>query len=298
MIKQRIWLGLSTGVALLAAGVGPALASGLGTAVQRSNLQLAVCLSDWNSAIEQVNQMLDAPTLHPMDQATLAVLRRQFQRDRLDGVIRPPDQACDQVLTGFGRSGFTPLQPLALETALLATLGQSNLQVVPDQQARRGQALHAAGLSYLEPTPLEPLSPAQRINTRPGSGVSAGAVSRGVNVYSFLGQEGDTITLDITVTDIRQGMLYYDDDSQLFLFDSEGRLIADNDDFTRLESRIRDVTLPRTGVYYAAVTTYNHSPVLNGDRQIVRWQGLGGSAIDYTLTITGLTPVDQVGRPQ
>lgn len=299
-MKQLVWLGLSAGTTLLSSllftGLGARVAWGQPTAAVQTNLQLAVCLSDWDGALHQIDRLLASPDMPPKDRANLVVLSRQFQRYRLDRVVHPPTQACDPLLTGFGLSGFTPLQPLNLEAAMYASVGQGQPNVTSDQHTRRQQAVYAAGLHQIHATPIPALSPAQRLNTSNGSGVTAGAVSRGVNVYAFLAQAGDVVTLNVNVTRILPGLLYHDDDSQLFLFDSEGNLLADNDDFTRLQSRLSYISLPSTGVYYAAITTYNNNPLLNGDRQISGWQGLGGSSIEYTLTVTGLTPADQVGR--
>ena len=54
---------------------------------------------------------------------------------------------------------------------------------------------------------------------------------------------------------------------------------------------------PRTGRYYVAVTTYNNDPILDSTRRITGWNGNGGSAIEYTLTMTGLTPAGQLVLP-
>ena len=99
------------------------------------------------------------------------------------------------------------------------------------------------------------------------------------------------------MTDVHPGRLYTDEDSQLFLFDQNGTLLADNDDLSRLQSQITDFSLPRTGRYYVAVTTYNNDPILDSTRRITGWNGNGGSAIEYTLTMTGLTPAGQLVLP-
>ncbi|PSN17859.1 hypothetical protein C7271_15525 [filamentous cyanobacterium CCP5] len=110
--------------------------------------------------------------------------------------------------------------------------------------------------------------------------------------------QGDLVTIEVDVTEVYSGSLYTDDDSQLFLFDSQGTLLVENDDFTGLQSTISDFELPFTDRYYVAVTTYNNDPVLDGDRRITDWSGNGGSDIDFTIVVTGLTPVDQLALPE
>ncbi|MGF1569221.1 MAG: DVUA0089 family protein [Nodosilinea sp.] len=160
----------------------------------------------------------------------------------------------------------------------------------PGQTSQPRDIAQAVGAGQEQPTPVPALSPAIIIDTSSGAGALAGSVSRGVNVYTFAGNQGEQVTLNLTVTHIRRGSLYTDDDSQLFLFDGEGILLAENDDFSRLRSRIGNFTLPAAGVYYVAVTTYNNNPILSTARRIIGWQGSGGSAIDYTLTLTKQPP--------
>ncbi|MDA0268999.1 MAG: hypothetical protein O3A14_19065, partial [Cyanobacteria bacterium] len=54
------------------------------------------------------------------------------------------------------------------------------------------------------------------------------------------------------------------------------------------------VVLPRTGRYYVAVTTYNNDPILNERGTIIGWTQTGGSAVEYTLTISGATPTQEL----
>ncbi|MEO0490346.1 MAG: PEP-CTERM sorting domain-containing protein, partial [Cyanobacteria bacterium J06659_2] len=75
-----------------------------------------------------------------------------------------------------------------------------------------------------EPIPL--LSPATPVDLSNGSNVVAGAVSTGYEVFSFLAGLGDRVSLEVDVTEVLPGALYTDDDSQLFLFDRNGRLLV------------------------------------------------------------------------
>lgn len=149
----------------------------------------------------------------------------------------------------------------------------------------------------LRQTPIPALSPAATLNTRSGSASAIGSVSRGQKIYSFLGGQGDVIAVEVDVTAIHPGSLYTDDDSQVFLFDDQGRLLTNNDDFSGLESSIPEFILPQMGRYYLVVTTYNNDPLLNAERQVTGWRGGGGSAIEFTLSVTGLTRRAELSPP-
>jgi hypothetical protein len=167
--------------------------------------------------------------------------------------------------------------------------------VVPDQELRQYEALWQAGLGVTANTTLAPLAVAQRINTRTGSGLSTGAVSRRADVHAFVAAQGDIASLSLAITQQRPGLLYTDDQALLFLFDSEGRLLGEAQSTPASPPRLEALSLPATGIYYAAVTTPQHRPVLDGGGFITDWQGIGTDAVNYTLTVTGLTPSNELG---
>ncbi|MGG6237943.1 hypothetical protein ACQ4N7_04830 [Nodosilinea sp. AN01ver1] len=264
------------------------------TAILRSSLQLAVCLNDWDSAIARAGELEKVPDLPIKTQAELVILRRQMQVLRQNQAVVTNIDACQPVLEGFGLPGYSG-RPLQLERAAASQVGLSSSTLIPDQIIRQLEAFWQAGLGVSADTPLDPLAEARRINTRSGSGVSTGAVSRYVDVYAFLGAEGDTPSLDLDVIQQRPGLLYTDDSSLLFLFDTAGRLLAEARTTSALQPQLDNLPLPATGVYYAAVTTPQHRPVLDAGGFITGWQGIGTSAVTYTLTVRGVTPSPQLG---
>ncbi len=291
-IKVRSWLPLSA-IALLATWAVAAPASGQSTATLQDALQLAVCLNDWEGGILRASQLETVPGLPIKTRAELVLLGRQMQIYQQNQTVVSNISGCEPVLAGFGLSGYTG-RPLEVARAL-ASVGLSEPILTPDQVLRQQEALWQAGLGITADTPLGPLAEAQRINTSAGSGISTGAVSRRIDVYAFLGAQGDTANLDVRVTQQRQGLLYSDDNSLLFLFDAEGRLLAEAQTTEAGPPRLAGVPLPATGVYYAAVTTPQHRPVLDQGGFITGWQGIGVSAINYTLTVSGLTPSPELG---
>ncbi|MBE9136650.1 hypothetical protein IQ254_05445 [Nodosilinea sp. LEGE 07088] len=288
----RSWLRLST----IALGLTLAAAlpvRGQSTVILQESLRLAVCLNDWDSAIARARQLEQVPDIAIKTRAELVLLRRQMQLLRQDQTTVDNISGCESVLAGFGIPGYTG-RPLAIERAL-ANAGLSEPLIVPDIVLRRDEALWQAGLGVTADTSLVPLSAAQRISTRTGSGVSTGSVSRRIDIYAFLGAEGDRTNLTLDVIEQRPGLLYTDDRALLFVFDAAGRLLSEARTTPAGQSQLEALALPAAGVYYVAVTTPEHRPVLDDNGVITGWQGIGVSAIDYTLTVTGLTPAPQLG---
>lgn len=299
--KVRSWLRLSAMPGRFALGIalGLSLAAampvrGQSTAIIQDSLQLAVCLNDWDTAIAHVSQLEQVPGLPVITRAELVTFRRQMQLFRQNQTAITNIDGCGPVLAGFGLPGYTG-RPLQIDRALYSSVGLGASGVESDQMIRQEEALWQAGLGVTADTPLDPLVAARRINTRSGSGVSTGAVSRWVDVYAFLGAQGDVASLAIDVIQQRPGLLYTDDSSLVFLFDAEGRLLAKLPSPSAPQSRIEAISLPATGIYYAAVTTPQHQPVLDERGVIIGWQGIGTSAVTYTLTLNGLTPSPQIG---
>lgn len=293
-MKLRSWIQLPA-IALLAAFALATPARGQSTTPLQASLQLSVCLNDWDSAIAHASQLEQVPGLPIKTRAELVGFRRQMQLFRQNQTVVSPIDGCEPVLAGFGLPGYTG-RPLDFDRGVYSSVGGGSPRVVSDQTLRQYEALWQAGLGVTADTPLAPLAEAQRVNTRSGSGVTTGAVSRRIDIYAFLGAQGDSADLDLTVIQQRRGLLYTDDAALLWLFDAEGRLLAEARTTTAHPPRLATVPLSATGVYYAAVTTPQHRPILDADGFITGWQGIGTSAITYTLTLSGLTPSPRLGQ--
>jgi hypothetical protein len=139
------------------------------------------------------------------------------------------------------------------------------------------------------------LTPSTFIDVSSGSGTGVGFVSTGHQIFHFDANAGDLVTLDIDVTAAGLGgATDSEPDSQLFLFDSSGALLAENDDFQGRESKIVDFLLQTTGTFYAGVTTYNNDPIFTNG-VISGWADDGGSDIEYNLIITRSSSVPEPG---
>lgn len=293
LARRKFAWGIALVSTLVSALASAAPALGQTTATVQGALQLAVCLNDWDSAIARTSQLEQVPGLPIKTQAQLVQFRRQMQVWRQNQTVVSNISGCEPVLAGFGIPGYTG-RPPEIERAL-ANAGLIDPIVIPDIVLRRQAALWQASLGVTADTPLEPLAAARRINTRTGSGISTGAVSRRVDIYAFVAAQGDLADLSLTVTQQRQGLLFTDAQALLFLLDAEGRLLAEARATPTAPPRLTALPLPSTGGYYIAVTTPEHRPVLDDGGFIVGWQGIGTSAITYTLTLTGLTPSPHLG---
>lgn len=294
-MTRRVWLSLSALVLSWGSLGELATAATVPLATLQQQMKTAVCLNDWATAVDRASAMIASPSLSAQDRQDLVDGRRILQRYREDNLEVQGIPGCEAHLAQYLEAVPTPSQPLELDRALLRFLGVPDL--TPDQLAQQRQATRRAGLLDPQETLIPALSPARLIGTPYGAGVTAGAVSTGVEVFAFVGGQGDRVTVDLNVTRMLTGQRYTDDDSQIYLFDEQGYLVASNDDFNGLQSRLSAIDLPSSGLYYLAVTTYNNSPQLSSEGQLLGWSGDGGSSIAYTLTITGLTPSGRLALP-
>lgn len=280
------------------AGVSWSQAAGAqGAVALPAAIQIALCSGDQAEAMALTGQLIASPDLDSTQRAALVAFRHQLggQSPQLP---LADEAVCQAVLAQLVPAATVPnlAPPLDWEKAIAAVSGLPYLGP-PDQVARQAQGFVVAGLARQVQSPIEALSPAVPIDTRTGAGVVAGSISQDHQVFSFIGGKDDQVTVDIEVTQVLPGILYTDDDSQLFLFDSQGRLLANNDDLNRLQSRISSFVLPASDTYYVVVTTYNNDPILDAEGRVAGWSGNGGSFIDFTLAVTGLTPTAELVMP-
>ncbi|NJN22517.1 MAG: hypothetical protein HC812_16745 [Leptolyngbya sp. RL_3_1] len=266
--------------------------------VAHEQLLRAVCLNDWEAAIALTAPLIAADDVTPAYRQSMVTLRDIFEVYRVNGTVIPDINNCEQVLRRYVIANQIPIEPLDWATAIDSILNDGLGSPSPVTRAvRQQEAAAIADLDRFEAYDILALAPALPISLLTGSGVSAGTVTSGQEIYTFFAGLGDRITLDVDVVRVLPGSLYEDDDTQLYLFDVNGRLLAENDDRVSgvdLQSRLADVVLPRTGRYYVAVTTYNNDPILNESGQIIGWAQTGGSAVEYTLTVSGATPTEEL----
>lgn len=275
----------------------PSLAQISAVNVLNQELQLAVCLNDWETALTLLGPMIANTTISDAYREDLLQLRYQLQDLNAMSAVVGRVAGCDESL---GRTITVAELPPSFVQGISAydeALADALEQGLYPHEQRTGYPAIANYPDLYDRVP-EALVPAVPLDTTAGFGVAAGQVSVGQEVFSFLGAFGDRVNINVQVTQAYAGTLYDDDDSQIFLFNAAGQLLLENDDLQGLQSQITDFLLPETGVYYLAVTTYNNDPVLATDRTVLDWGYNGGSNIEYTLTLTGVTPLSQIIRPE
>lgn len=269
----------------------------------QADLQLAICLNEWEYALDSISPLIAAPDISADYREYLVRFRYQLQdlseSDAVVGDMPHCEAEIARILPEPPTHSNFLNWPTAVEsvTGEQGVFGYSSATVLPPIDQQSDPQLMAT------PRPAEPLeaslpylTPATPIDTSDGSAVISGLVGSNYKVYSFVGRLGDRITLDVDVTYTLPGSLYKDDDSQLFLFDRQGVLMAENDDLDGLQSRISNYPLPQTSTYYVVVTTYNNDPILNSEQVVSGWSDDGGSTIEFTLTLTGVTPLTALVR--
>jgi hypothetical protein len=255
-------------------------------------LDRAICANNWDEAIRVVGTLVASGDTEQSQRASLLSLRRQLERYRSENVIVMAEQACDRTdpyLLTTTSSPEQPPQALGWERAVTeATNNQFSTSVITES-APLTLPVNIDG-------PLG-LSPAAPIDLSQGLNVVSGHVGPGHEVYGFVAGLGDRLDANLQVTRVMTGSLYTSDDSQLFIFDRQGNLIAKADDSNdNQQSRISNIVLPRTDLYYAVVTSYNNDPILHADGRLAGWQDNGGGRFDYTLTLSGVTPTQSLLR--
>ncbi len=257
------------------------------------DLDQAICANDWSEAVGIVGTLIARDETNSAERSALLTLRRQLQSYQSENVIVADAQACDRT------------DPYRLETSLPATVQTGQplgwemaVAEVTDQQYSTELITESVPqslpVSIGEPAGLTPAAP---IDLSRGLNVVSGHVGEGHEVYAFVAGLGDRIEANLEVTRVMAGSLYTSDDSQLFIFDRHGNLVASADDSNdQQQSSIKGVVLPKTDLYFAVVTSYNNDPILNRAGQLTGWQDNGGGRFDYTLTLAGVTPTSALTR--
>ena len=129
-----------------------------------------------------------------------------------------------------------------------------------------------------------PASPVTLVN---GAAEVTGTVSLGQTEYVFDAAQGDIAMMGLTATQHRPGTVSDDEDTVIYLLDSQGHLLASNDDDIDggFQSSIDRYVIPATGTYKLVVVTFGNDPILDVENRIVGWTGTGGSDVDFSVSI-------------
>jgi hypothetical protein len=170
-----------------------------------------------------------------------------------------------------GAEGFTTIAPQA--EALRqdqASLTTAATEVEPNNTCQEAQDIGTAPLPFLMDGNLD------------------SSAAPDVDFYRFSGSAGDPIVIDLAGQETGQGTLV---DPMLGVFDSNCTLLALNDDFNSLNSRLT-LQVPEDGALILAATTYPDVEFLgggNGTYQLTvsHVQGIGSISGRLTDAVTG-----------
>ncbi|MEO0768076.1 MAG: hypothetical protein AAFY72_01370 [Cyanobacteria bacterium J06649_4] len=287
---SRMGLGLAMGLTL---GCLPAMAQASNQRSMVFDLNQAVCANDWDRAIDMAGILIASDTTNSEDRQALLSLRRQMVQYRAEGTLASDAQACNHtdpyMLTAAAPETLQTAEPLGWEAAVAeVTENQYSTELITESP----QLTLPVNMS------TQPgLTPAEPVDLSRGLTVVPGHVGPGHQTYGFVAGMGDRLDINLEVTRVMTGSLYTSDDSQLFIFDRDGRLlVSTDDDGGSQQSRISNWVVPRTDLYFAVVTSYNNDPIFNQQGRVTGWQENGGGRFDYTLGISGATPTSALVR--
>ena len=280
---------LGTSLGALALAAAPARA-------QRTtvfDLDRAICANEWSEAIDVIGMLVADERTTGSDRSSLLALRRQLEQYRAENIIVANAQACHRTdpytLDAPQPETVQTGEPLGWEAAIAeVTENQYSTEVITESEQ----------LTLPVSIGNQPgLTPARPVDLTRGLNVVSGHVGPGHEVFGFVAGLGDRIDVNLEVTQVMAGTLYTSDDSQLFIFDRDGNLIAAADDSnSSQQSSISGLVIPKTDLYFAVVTSYNNDPIFNREGRLTGWQGNGGGRFDYTLTVSGVTPTSNLIR--
>ncbi len=144
----------------------------------------------------------------------------------------------------------------------------------------------------------DPFDDVTELDISSGSATASGAVSTSNDVYTIDAQAGELLTIDINVTEILSGITYTNDDTQLYLYNEAGDVLAFSEDKpSNLSSNILNYLVLEDGTYYAAVTTAGNEPILElGEvNQLLGFEETGLANVVYDITASA-TDVPDTAR--
>jgi hypothetical protein len=118
-----------------------------------------------------------------------------------------------------------------------------------------------------------------------GTGIGSGEVGVGYSAFEFEINSPLYVTIEVVVTEVRQGVSYADSDSMLAVFGADGQFYAEDDDGgDEGASKIEGLWIEQPGTYFAIVTTFPNSPAT--DRGAFPFiEAAGGSNIGFDLIV-------------
>ncbi|WP_009547782.1 pre-peptidase C-terminal domain-containing protein [Crocosphaera subtropica] len=194
-------------------------------------------------------------------------------------------------VSGFPRSGAGSHMGLIVDPVTGDLLLSTDSAFTNDGSRDLGSQLVLFKAEAPPPTTPDnnPFDPITLLDLSTGATTASGAVSTSNDVYAIQAQAGELVSVDVNVTEILSGLGYTNDDTQLYLYNSEGDILAFSEDKAdSFASRVLNFLVPEDGTYYIAVTTAGNEAILElGDvNQLLGFQETGLANVVYDLNVS------------
>ncbi len=244
-----------------------------------ARLDRAICLEQWEQAISITSELIAAANVSPTYRHDLLSFRRQLQTWRVNQTPVSTQASCDRALPLFlTLAEPEPSEPQPLDwNRALATLRNPRPIIQLDDGFEPADTIIPPELTVSSPDALADF--ATPIDTSNGFNVVGGNLNRRPQIYSFLARFGDRLSLETDVT-----RAYISGDLLLYVFDQSGRLLTQSDS-PGLQVSIQDFVIPKTDVYFIAVSPQVTTPILVSQGLIVDWQTFDNTSLDYLKSV-------------
>jgi hypothetical protein len=295
-----------------------------------NELDRAICFNQWDQALALTDALIATDSITDAYRLELMTFRQELMSHQTNRAIIPDNTSCARVYPSIlAVPASSPVTTVANAAPAIATTSNTTSSNTTTSNATSADVASSAsasptsgGLNWnegiasvtgrrapvvqldtrpeAEINPVIPLAlfdgsnpallPSSPIETFEGFNVVAGQVGEYHQAYSFVARLGDRLSLDLDVTRVFPGTLYTNDDSQIYLFNAQGQLLAFNDDADGRQSNLSNFLVPQTDLYFVVVTSHNNTPIWSSNQTLSGWSETGGAKFDYTLTLTGVTP--------
>ncbi|MEM9218707.1 MAG: PPC domain-containing protein [Cyanobacteria bacterium P01_F01_bin.150] len=209
-----------------------------------------------------------------------------FEVDELGNPILETERVFLDGLTGSGASFLFGFIADPVTGDFVASLDPA---FTTDGEAQGGRLLIIT--DEAPPTAVEDTDPFDNVtelDISGGQAIASGTVSTSNNVYAIEATAGDLLSIEVDVTEVLNGIAYTNDDTQLYLYNEAGDVLAFSDDKPdSFASNLFNYLVEETGTYYAAVTTAGNEPILELGQvnQLLGFEETGLANVAYDITV-------------
>ena len=203
-------------------------------------------------------------------------------------------------VSGFPRSGAGSQMGLIVDPVTGDLLLSTDSAFTNDGSRDLGSQLVLLKAEAPPPTTPDndPFDAVTFLDLSTGATTASGAVSTSNDVYAIAAKAGELLSIDVNVTEIMSGLGYTTDDTQLYLYNSQGDVLAFSEDKPdSFASRVLNFLVPEDGTYYVAITTAGNEAILElgAVNQLLGFQETGLANVVYDLNVSRV-PLPETAR--